>query len=197
MSKNAKDGDLPPEVAALHETLARFTRQADRGTALIASAWVDDCLKACVRAFFRPDKKIADDVLQPEGALGTFASRIKLAYLLDIIDPTAYRDLDLLRRIRNEFAHRRSDLRFTSPPIKDRCREFHAIKACKLGGWPLSSPKHQVLVTSFFLSQYLIDLAKPRKRNPLLDHSDAYRSWIRRTVKSRSIALAAEVAGVA
>jgi DNA-binding MltR family transcriptional regulator len=195
--KKTKETAPPPEVAALQDALARFTRQADRGTALIATAWVDDCLKACVRAFFRPDNRVANDMLQPEGALGTFASRIKLAYLLDIIDPTAYRDLELLRRIRNEFAHRRSDLRFSSAPIKDRCREFHAIKACKLGGWPLTSPKHQVLVTSFFLSQYLLDLAKPRRRNPLLDHSDAYGSWIRRTVKSRSIALAAEVAGVA
>ena len=185
----------PPDDPSLKKALARFTKQADRGSALIATAWVDDCLTECVRGTFRPDKKVVADLLRPDGALGTFGSRIKLAYLLDVIDPTAYHDLELLRRIRNTFAHGRQDLRFTTAAVKSRCREFHAVKAAKLSGWTITSPKQQALVTAYFLAEYLLS-SKPRKRDPLLDTADTYGSWIRRTVKSQSIALAAEAVGV-
>ncbi|MFQ5858540.1 MAG: MltR family transcriptional regulator, partial [Anaerolineae bacterium] len=171
-----------------------FMEQLDRGTALVAAAWLDDALEACIRAAFRPDKGTADELFRPDGPLSSLAARIKLAYLLDLIEPTARKDLDCIRRIRNDFAHARGDLRFTTPTIRDRCRQLHGAYACQLGGWTLRSPKQKFVVTSYFLAEYLMSVTKPRKRNPLLDNVDSYGSWIRRTVKSSSLAhLAAEL----
>lgn len=188
----AKTGKVAPDAVSLRRAVARFTKQADRGAALVAVAWVDDALEARIRAAFRPDKKTADELLRSGGPLGSFAMRIKLASLLDLVEATVSKDLDRIRRIRNDFAHRRGDLRFTTPSIKDRCRAFHAVTACRLGGWMLRSPKQQFLATAYFLAEYLMSLTKPRARNTLLDHVDAYGSWIRRTVKSSSLVLLAK-----
>lgn len=185
----AKKDKVPPDVQSLRKAVARFTRQLDRGTALVAAAWLDDALEACVRAAFRPDKGTADELFRPDGPLGSFSARIKLAYLLDLIEPLARKDLDCIRGIRNDFAHGRSDLRFTTPSVKDRCGQLHGAEACRLGGWPLRSPKQKFVVTSYFLAEYLMSVTKPRKRNSLLDNVDSYGAWIRRTVKRSSLAL--------
>jgi len=79
--------------------------------------------------------------------------------------------------------------------IKDRCRELHGAKACRLGGWPLRSPKQKFVVTAYFLAEYLMSLTKPKKRNPALDQVDAYGAWIRRTVKSHSLVLLVQEVG--
>jgi DNA-binding MltR family transcriptional regulator len=102
----AKTKTFVPEPEELRKAIARFTKQGDRGTALVATAWLDDALEVRIRAAFRPDKGTADDVFRPDGPLGSFAARIKIAYLLDLIEPFARKDLDCIRRIRNDFAHR-------------------------------------------------------------------------------------------
>src|SRR5437762_3580943 len=102
----------PPDLDELGKALERFTKQGDRGTALIAAAWLDDSLELRIRAAFRPNKGTADELF--DGPLATFAARIKFAYLMGLIEPFARSDLDRIRRIRNEFAHSRTELFFRS-----------------------------------------------------------------------------------
>ena len=52
---------------------------------------------------FNHDKR--KELLAWTGPLGTFSSRISMAYLLGHIPPWMYRDLELIRGIRNKFAH--------------------------------------------------------------------------------------------
>jgi len=47
-------------------------------------------------------------------------------YLLGYVGPVARRELHLIRRIRNEFAHEYKPLQFTEPSIESRCRELRA-----------------------------------------------------------------------
>jgi DNA-binding MltR family transcriptional regulator len=187
----AKKQILPPDIKSLTKAIDIFTKQGDRGTALIVAAWVDDALEAVIRSRFRPDKPLADDLLRPDGPLGSFSARIKLGYMLDLLEHLARKDLDLIRKIRNDFAHARSDLRFTTPSIRDRCRELHGAKACQEGGLMLRSPKQKFIATAYFLVKYVMSFAQPKRRNPLLEETDAYGAWIRRTVKHASLELLA------
>jgi DNA-binding MltR family transcriptional regulator len=188
----AKKQKSPPDIESLTEAIDLFTKQGDRGTALIVAAWVDDALEALIRARLRPDKSLADDLLRSDGPLGSFSARIKMSYLLDLIEPTARKDLELIRKIRNDFAHARSELRFTTPSIRDRCKQLHGAEACRAGTLMLRSPKQKFIATAYFLVRYVMSFAKPKKRNPLLDHTDAYGAWIRRTVKHSSLQLLAD-----
>ena len=56
---------------------------------VVAAAWLDDALESVIRAQFRPDKSVANDVMRADGPLGSFSARIKIAYLLDLIELTA------------------------------------------------------------------------------------------------------------
>ena len=191
----AKKEKVSPDVESLRKAVARFTKQADRGTALVVAAWLDDALESCIRAVLRPDKGTADEIFRPDGPLGSFSARVKVAYLLDLIEPNVRKDLDHIRGIRNDFAHSRGDIRFTTPRIRDRCRKLHGAEACRVSGWILQSPKQKFLVTAYFLAEYLMSRTKPRERNPLFDDVDSYGSWIRRTIKSSSLALLEQETG--
>ena len=53
-----------------------------------------------------------------------FSSRIKLALYLGKISKTERRDLDLIRKIRNEFAHNAAAIDFDLPKINSQCSEL-------------------------------------------------------------------------
>jgi DNA-binding MltR family transcriptional regulator len=176
--------ELPAEIESLAKAIELFTRQADRGTALVAAAWLDDALATLLRSQFREDKSTADEIFRADGPLGSFSARIDTCYLLSLLEPMARRDLDLIRMIRNEFAHTRSKVTFASSQIKNRCNELHAAKACAAGGVRLTSSKHKFMVTAFFLLEYINSVTN--SETPLGD-TDIYGSWIRSTVKHASL----------
>ncbi|WP_141233553.1 hypothetical protein [Lysobacter antibioticus] len=51
-------------------------------------------------------------------------SRVKMAFLLGLIDESERKRLALVAKIRNEFAHLVQDLSFNSARVADRCREL-------------------------------------------------------------------------
>ncbi|AKS22863.1 MAG: hypothetical protein C75L2_00020044 [Leptospirillum sp. Group II 'C75'] len=54
---------------------------------------------------FRPDKKVHNELFQPSGALGSYAVKVRLAYMLGWFQKDFYEDLLLISKIRNRFAH--------------------------------------------------------------------------------------------
>jgi hypothetical protein len=189
----AKKRKLPPDVAAFAEAMATFTKQSDRGCALVAAAWVDDALEECIRAGLRPEQKIADDLFEPLGLLGSFGARIKIAYMFGLIERYEYHDLEVIRRIRNDFAHVRQNLRFTTQHIKERCNDLHAAKAFHIGsGSAIRSPRQKFLLSVYFLADSLLSEAREAKP-PDVPLGDPYGMWIRRVAKSMSLADVAEV----
>jgi len=101
-------------------------KESDRAVALITAAFIDEALAALLRHALVDDAKILDELLGTDRPLGTFSSRIKLAYCLGHISHGSFRDLETIRAIRNDFAHSREALNFHSPGIKDRCLKLRA-----------------------------------------------------------------------
>lgn len=66
-----------------------------------------------------------DILLDNNGPLTTFSSRIELSYLLGLIGEQTRRDLNLIRKIRNEFAHTSNPISFETESIRNRCLELH------------------------------------------------------------------------
>ena len=174
-------------LSSLRQAALTFTKQSDRGSALIAVAWVDDALKECLKAFFHHDRKIADTLLQPEGPLGSFSSRIKTAYLLGIITASLYSDLETMRKIRNDFAHVRQAVRFNNQSIKDRCKALVGAKAFRRGtGQPIRSPRQMFLISVYLAAEYLLSYVKHPKP-PKIPVLDLYPAVIHRMAKSMSL----------
>jgi DNA-binding MltR family transcriptional regulator len=93
----------------------------------MAAAYLDSQLTELLRRSFVDDPSIADELLGQSKPLGTFSSRIDLAYALGLIEKSVHRDLHLIRKIRNDFGHVPTPIEFDHPPIAGRCRELTHI----------------------------------------------------------------------
>lgn len=63
--------------------------------------------------------------------IGTFSSRITLAYAIGLITSEEAKDLHRMREIRNRFAHRLNGLSFATQAIRDSCSNFLLVNASK------------------------------------------------------------------
>lgn len=113
-----------------------LNQESDRGSALMAAAFIDNKVGELLHSFFIDNKKIYERLFESNGALATFSSKIDLAFLLGLIPKNIFDDLHLLRKIRNDFAHNASFMTFESNPIKERCYSFSVLIKTQLKKHP-------------------------------------------------------------
>jgi len=102
-----------------------FDESPDRALGIALPAILDNRITEILRTAMRQERKVADDLLKPDGALGNFAVKIDVAFMFGLISKETRRDLRLIVRIRNSFAHRVEIRTFDDPPISSRIREMH------------------------------------------------------------------------
>ena len=108
--------------------LKEFQAETDRGTALVAAAYLEDLLGAMLRKHFIEHSKEVDELLEGNGPLGTFSSRITLTYCLGLIRDDQFKDLNTVRKIRNASAHSHQTLDFSREPISNLAANLNQIK---------------------------------------------------------------------
>lgn len=77
----------------------------ERGLVLSLSAFAEEALGRLIEAFMLRVPASKELLTGFNAPLGTFSSRIKASYALGLIDEKQFKDLEYLRKIRNEFAH--------------------------------------------------------------------------------------------
>lgn len=77
----------------------------ERGLILSLAAFAEDALGRLIEAFMLPVQASKDLLTGFNAPLGTFSSRIKASYALGLINEEQFKDLEYLRKMRNEFAH--------------------------------------------------------------------------------------------
>jgi len=101
-----------------------LTKETDRGCALFAAAYLDRATSDLLYLSLVENKHVEKDLFEGTAPLASFSSRIKLAYYLGKLSPSMRRDLDLIRKIRNDFAHSAENLTFDTEKIANRCKEL-------------------------------------------------------------------------
>jgi hypothetical protein len=97
---------LPSTTNAINATLYENLRL---NFTLDIAPFLEANLERLLSKAMRQDLNSRDrrNLFEFEGAVGTFSSKIIVAYALRLIGPTTRGDLDLSRFLRNEFAHSR------------------------------------------------------------------------------------------
>jgi DNA-binding MltR family transcriptional regulator len=96
----------------------QYSRETDRGLAITSSAMLDHLLASLIEKFLVDDKKATKELLcNSMSPLGTFASRIAIAYSLGLISSNERNDLNIIREIRNKFAHKAVNISFETEII--------------------------------------------------------------------------------
>jgi DNA-binding MltR family transcriptional regulator len=113
MNPENKKGYLKPPVNPHHEPyvdglnsmLESLQEHDDRSMVLNMAAFAEDTLELLLLAYLREAKQAKELVNGFNAPLGTFSSRIKAAYVLGLLQKDSYETLEILRKIRNKFAH--------------------------------------------------------------------------------------------
>lgn len=111
----------PEETKDLTTFLAELQRESDRGLPLVGTAFIDQKLRDTLESLFIEDKvanRLLDDANSP---LGTFSSRLDCCYALGLINAYEHSEINLLRKVRNEFAHAKHGISFKSQRIMAFC----------------------------------------------------------------------------
>lgn len=126
---------------------------------------VEDCLTAYIRSETVAGK-IADNLFA--NVISSFGHKIEAAYVFALIDKAVRQELDLIRKIRNEFAHRiladvegTRKLTFKTPRIKDLCA---ALQYPDWSSSPESDAKERFALSVLLLS---LDLQSAHEIRPL------------------------------
>ncbi len=85
----------------------QLASESDRGAALIGSSLLEDDLEQLLRSAMSPvaDPKRVDSLFSGFAPLATFSAKISICYALGLIDENLFHDLEIIRKIRNRFAH--------------------------------------------------------------------------------------------
>lgn len=90
-----------------NKLISSLLMESDRGLVLAGAAFLDEALFDLLSTTFRADlsKNDRDALFTHLGPLSSMSSRSLVAYAVGLVDEETRRSLDLVRRIRNSFAH--------------------------------------------------------------------------------------------
>jgi hypothetical protein len=137
----------PTKDIDLESFINRFASETDRAAAVLGASLLDVRLEEVFREKFAANHNA---LLGPSGTLATFSSRINLAFALQWIDADTAHDLNVIRDIRNDFAHHLDhELSFETQSISDRCCNLQS-SAASLRGYAEAAKHNPNFSTAIF-----------------------------------------------
>ena len=160
----------------------KIQKETDISCAILGASLLDAMLE---ELFKKQLKCFINELLNGMGPLSTFSSKIRLGCALGWFDDNVRGDLDIIRGIRNDFAHGyNTDLSFTDQSISARCsnlkttvaflKGYDDYKSCEkraLSSGLVDSMKNKFLdprwkyqISVEFLYQYLDDMVNQNEQ---------------------------------
>jgi DNA-binding MltR family transcriptional regulator len=109
-----------------HIVTEMLLKESDRGCAIFGAQILADDLESLLRTHFRSDdesvKKVVNPLFATYAPLSSFSAKIQVAYAIRLITKGLKHHLDVIRRLRNEFAHEAGPIDFDDPRCRDKLR---------------------------------------------------------------------------
>lgn len=108
------------------ELLDQFSKSEPAHTvAILGASLVEHYLETLLRPrFTRHDDILWGDIIGDDGPIGTFSKKITMGYALGIYDAYIEHDLNVVRIVRNAFAHDRHVIDFNNDLIVEELRKI-------------------------------------------------------------------------
>jgi len=110
-------------IKAFSEFLNEIKNESDRAAVILGAAKIDDVLAQLIKKFLLPNVSSKDELMEDDGPISSFSARINIAYRLGLIDNELTRNLHLIRKTRNEFAHAAMGCKLDASPHRERVNE--------------------------------------------------------------------------
>lgn len=137
----------PPSFDALNEAHNEIHLGSDRAAAILVAAALEPYLECLILGHLpNLDEGTSAALTREGGALATFSNKIYLAYAMGLIDEITRDDLNIIRDIRNTFAHAMGHVSFANPEIQQECNKLKTDAVYKkpyLGSDQSAPPERQ------------------------------------------------------
>lgn len=108
-----------PNLRSFSEQL--FFHESDRGAVLVGVAFLDEALTELLKACFVTDHSVQEQSVQSlfkvNGPLVSFWAKTNFANALGILSPHLFSDLEIIRKLRNRFAHQKDLADFNAADV--------------------------------------------------------------------------------
>lgn len=115
-----------PHFGHATEMAQEFYLESDRASVILQSAAVETLLEGLLRAKMKDGLTVnlGERIFEGNGPLSTFSSKILIGYGLRFFGPVFKHDLEIIKDLRNGFAHVRLPLSLTQPEIAGMCQNL-------------------------------------------------------------------------
>ena len=116
-----EDTDASVRVATEASGVAmQLLKEGARGAVLLGAARLDFALERMLKTVMHSHPGGEDNLFDTDRPLGTFSAKIALAYRLGLLDKASEHALQMIRRIRNDFAHSFGDTSLADQSQRNR-----------------------------------------------------------------------------
>ncbi|MEH2365082.1 MltR family transcriptional regulator [Nostoc sp.] len=147
--------------------IAELNKSNDRACVIVGAVFLEIQLEQLLMNFLVDDKRKVGKLFDFNQPLGSFSSKISMAYCLGLIGSALFDDITIIRDIRNDCAHELQAIDFSNQSIADKCKNFKLFRnVIDHTGQPASTRDHFLSVVSL-ISIYLateIEEAQKEKR---------------------------------
>lgn len=118
--RQLSNAGLEPSDLAQYELEAGAER-GDRGAAILMATNLENALQFAIVRMLRIRPKRRSELFGFNAPVGTFSYKIVIGHAIGIFDDVTRTNLDIVRAVRNAFAHARRPIRFTDAAISALC----------------------------------------------------------------------------
>jgi mannitol operon repressor len=128
-----------PHLKEFTEFLAEFNKETERGAALAAAAFLDDLLGRIIFNFLIPNDSGHSLVDGFNAPFGTLSARIAACHAMGLISEDEFREAEIVRKVRNEFAHK-VKMSFENDRVRSLCANMKfSVPGEKSARWQFTS----------------------------------------------------------
>jgi DNA-binding MltR family transcriptional regulator len=159
-----------------------FNHTSDRSCVIVATSILERLLGDLLRAHLVPNNSSTDTLFDgPNAPVSTLSARIDFAYRLGLISHQLARDLHLIRRIRNDFAHSIEGCSFQNAGVTNQVSELIRSQDLKsrapfMFTTPYDSVRGHFILSVSLIVTFLDELV----RNEVKQLSPASLDWLYR-----------------
>ncbi|NRC24181.1 transcriptional regulator [Pseudomonas aeruginosa] len=124
--------EIHPHLVGFIDFLEDFNKETERGATLAAAAMLDEQLGRIIESFLIPNKGSKAMLDGFNAPLGTLSARISASFALGLLSDVEYKECELIRKVRNEFAHQ-IKVSFKDEKVRDLCSKLQ-LSAKSYGG---------------------------------------------------------------
>jgi len=107
-----------------------FNNESPRGVVIISAVFFDTQLQNLLENHLKKDRSVIKNLFSNNinGPLSSLSAKIKTSYVLGLITKEIYHDLEIIRKIRNKFAHEIFGMSFQNEEIVKLSNELYSGK---------------------------------------------------------------------